>query len=211
MLLVAASFTPLYLYTDCLLFFEVLKIITFDFWGRRVGGDGDFFDFEWEPDRSLDRDKIDRNPKNLSGNSEIKNSSQNLNESQNWKNIFQETHGSQPNLMSDVSVSSLPLPLNIEAAFAEEDLLPDAVVVFCCPEVCFSFSFGDFVLFFSFSFLLFCSFWVNLVIEKLIESSTSDSLSVSIYFLLFAGALELPFDIVFAVADFLGTTCEMIK
>ena len=113
-------------------------------------------------------------------------------------------------LMSDVSVSSLPLPLNIEAAFAEEDLLPDAVVVFCCcPEVCFSFSFGDFVLFFSFSFLLFCSFWVNLVIEKLIESSTSDSLSVSIYFLLFAGALELPFDIVFAVADFLGTTCQM--
>jgi hypothetical protein len=45
--------------------------------------------------------------------------------------------------------------------------------------------------------------------EKLIESSTSDSLSVSIYFLLFAGALELPFDIVFAVADFLGTTCHM--
>ena len=106
--------------------------------------------------------------------------------------------------MSDVSVSSLPLPLNIEAAFAA--LLPDAVF---CPEL-FSFSFGDFVLFFSFSFLLFCSFWVNLVMEKLIESSTSDSLSVSMYFLLFAGwALELPFDIVFAVADFLGTTCQM--
>ena len=106
--------------------------------------------------------------------------------------------------MSDVSVSSLPLPLNIEAAFAA--LLPDAVF---CPEL-FSFSFGDFVLFFSFSFLLFCSFWVNLVMEKLIESSTSDSLSVSIYFLLFAGALALPFDIVFAVADFLGTTCQMV-
>ena len=108
----------------------------------------------------------------------------------------------RPYLMSDVSVSSLPLPLNIEAAFA--DLLPDDPVF--CPEL-FSFSFGDFVLFFSFSFLLFCSFWVNLVMEKLIESSTSDSLSVSIYFLLFAGALELPFDIVLAVADFLGTTC----
>ena len=112
--------------------------------------------------------------------------------------------GSQLYLMSDVSVSSLPLPLNIEPAFA--DLLPDPVF---CPEL-FGFSFGDFVLFFSFSFLLFCSFWVNLVMEKLIESSTSDSLSVSMYFLLFAGwALELPFDIVFAVADFLGTTCQM--
>lgn len=45
-----------------------------------------------------------------------------------------------------------------------------------------------------------------MVIEKLIESSTSDSLSVSMYFLLFAGALVLPFEIVFAVADFFGTT-----
>ena len=65
MLLVAACLTPLHLYTDCLLFFEILKIITFDFWGRRVGGDGDFFDFEWEPDRSLGGDKIETKPKKM--------------------------------------------------------------------------------------------------------------------------------------------------
>ena len=69
MLLVAACLTPLYLYQDFIIisiniiFFEILKIFTFDFWGRRVGGDGDFFDFEWEPDRSLCADKIEMNPK----------------------------------------------------------------------------------------------------------------------------------------------------
>ena len=33
--------------------FFILNESTFDFWGKRVGGDGDFFDFDRDPDKSL--------------------------------------------------------------------------------------------------------------------------------------------------------------
>ena len=33
--------------------FFILNKSTFDFWGKRVGGDGDFFDFDRDPDKSL--------------------------------------------------------------------------------------------------------------------------------------------------------------
>ena len=62
-LLVAACLTPLHLLESLSwnLFFETLKTFTFDFWGRSVGGDGDFFDFEWEPEMSLGVDKFESN------------------------------------------------------------------------------------------------------------------------------------------------------
>ena len=33
--------------------FFILNKSTLDFWGKRVGGDGDFFDFDRDPDKSL--------------------------------------------------------------------------------------------------------------------------------------------------------------
>ena len=79
------------------------EIVTFDFCGRSVGGDGDFFDFEWELETSLD------------GESQIIKTGDPLHFNRSWSY-----------LLSDVSVSSLPLPLNIDAAFADEDLTPSA-------------------------------------------------------------------------------------
>ena len=92
-----------YTYIDCFEVIVILKIVTFDFCGRSVGGDGDFFDFKWEPETSLD------------GESQIIKTGDPLHFNRSWSY-----------LLSDVSVSSLPLPLNIDAAFADEDLTPSA-------------------------------------------------------------------------------------